>query len=111
MGFRGLLIPCAMLLAGAVAAQSVPPRQTRQDDRWDVAPAAAGSAGFRAEPALPAGDRHGRFHFKQASRSGPAYAPPPQANDKAAVMGKPRPWQNGRPPANCAVDPRDPACH
>ena len=113
MRFRALLIPCAMLLAGAVAAQSAAPTQTRQDDRWEAAPAATSSSHFRADRVLPGRvDDEGVFHFKQTNnKHGPAYQPPPRANDKAAVMGKPRPWQNGRPPVDCAIQPRDPACH
>jgi hypothetical protein len=36
---------------------------------------------------------------------------PPSANDEAAVMGKDRAWQNGRPPVDCAQTPMDSACH
>ena len=110
MEFRGLPILCAMLLSGAVAAQSVAPRPASGDDRWDAAPVPASSASYRRVPAPPGNDASSVFRFKQAGHRGPAYAPPPQANDKAAVMGKPRPWQNGRPPLDCAAQPRDPAC-
>lgn len=110
MKFRGLLIPCAMLLAGTVAAQSAAPQSVSRDDRWDAAPPAASSTSYRSASTLPGNHAHGVFRFKQAKHQGPAYAPPPQANDKAAVMGKPRPWQNGRPPLDCAAQPRDPAC-
>ena len=113
MVFRGLLMGCATLLAGAVAAQAAAPRQTTQNDHWDAAPAAAGSSSYRADRALPGGgsSSHSPFHFKQPDRRGPAYAPPPQANDKAAVMGQQRPWQNGQPPVDCALEPRNPVCH
>jgi len=110
MKFRGLLIPCAMVLAGAVAAQSTAPQSASRDDRWDAAPPAASSTSYRSAPALPGGDAHGVFQFRQAKHQGPAYEPPPQANDKAAVMGKSRPWQNGRPPLDCAMHPRAPGC-
>lgn len=112
MNFRGPLMVCAMLLAGTVAAQTAASSQTTQNDRWDTTPVAASSSNYRAEPPLPAsaGSSRHPFHFKQPARQGPAYAPPPQANDKAAVMGTQRPWQNGRPPVDCAVTPRDPAC-
>ncbi len=110
MKFRGLLIPCAMVLAGAVAAQSTAPQSASRDDRWDAAPPAASSTSYRSAPALPGGDAHGVFRFKRAGHQGPAYAPPPQANDKAAVMGKSRPWQNGRPPVDCAMQPRAAEC-
>ena len=112
MNFRGTLIVCAMLLAGAVAAQTAAPSQTTQTDRWDTTPAAASSSAYQANQSLPgsADTSHSPFHFKQPVKQGPAYTPSPQANDKAAVMGKQRPWQNGRPPVDCAVTPRDPAC-
>lgn len=112
MLFRGLLIVCATLFAGSVAAQSTAPSQTTRNDRWETPPPAS-SSGYQADRLLPgtAGTSESPFQFKEAPKRGPAYQPPPQANDKAAVMGKQRPWQNGRPPANCALDPRDPACH
>lgn len=112
---RGPLMICAMLLAVAVAvaAQAAAPSQAQPNDRRDTLPAAAGSSNYRVDRLLPgsATGSHSPFHFRQAANSGPAYAPPPPANDKAAVMGEQRPWQNGQPPVNCAVDPRNPACH
>jgi hypothetical protein len=113
MIFRGSLMVCATLLAGAVVAQTATPGRTTQSDRWDAVPAPASSSTYRAARSLPGGETtgHSPFHFKHPANHGPAYAPPPEANDKAAVMGKPRPWQNGRPPVDCAVDPRDPSCH
>ncbi len=113
MVFRGSLMACAVLFAGALAAQTAAPGQTTQNDRWEAVPPAASSSTYRADRSLPGSGStdHSPFHFKQPATRGPAYAPPPEANDKAAVMGKPRPWQNGRPPVDCAVDPRDPACH
>ncbi|MEO6799321.1 MAG: hypothetical protein ABI178_05245 [Rhodanobacter sp.] len=113
MVFRGLLIICASMLVGSVAAQSAAPGQASRNDHWDTTPPAARSTGYRADRLLPgsAGTSESPFHFKESAPNGPAYKPPPQANDKAAVMGEQRPWQNGRPPANCAVGPRDPACH
>ena len=112
MKFRGPLIVCAALLAGAVAAQTAAPSRTTQNDRWDTTPAAASSSNYRADRSLPGSTDtgHNAFHFKQPVKRGPAYEAPPQANDKAAVMGKQRPWQNGRPPVDCAMNPRDPAC-
>ncbi len=112
MKFRGLLIPCAMLLAGVAVAPSTVASQVQQDDRWEAAPATASSSNYRADRLLPrsSASSHSSFHFKQPAKRGPAYELPPQANDKAAVMGKPRPWQNGRPPLDCAITPRDPAC-
>ncbi|MEO8778583.1 MAG: hypothetical protein ABI389_07910 [Rhodanobacter sp.] len=112
MSFRVSLIFCAMLLAGTAAAQIGMPSQTAQNDRWEAVPAAASSSSYPAERLLPsaAGTANSPFHFKQTAQRGPAHNPPPQANDKAAVMGQQRPWQNGRPPVDCALEPRDPAC-
>ena len=112
MCFRASLILCTMLMAGTAAARTGTPDQAGQNDRWEALPAAAGSSRYPADRLLPgtAGTANSPFHFKQTGRSGPAYKPPPQANDKATVMGQQRPWQNGRPPVNCAVEPRDPAC-
>lgn len=111
MRFRASLILCAMLLAGTAAAQTGTPSQTGQNDRWEAAPAASSSS-YPADRLLPgtAGTVNSPFHFKQTAQRGPAYKPPPQASDNAAVMGQQRPWQNGRPPVNCALEPRDPAC-
>ena len=112
MYFRALLSLCAMLLAGTAAAQTGTPSQTGQSDRWDAVPVAASSSSYAADRLLPgtAGPANSTFHFKQRAQRGPASNPPPQANDEAAVMGQQRPWQNGRPPVNCALEPRDPAC-
>ena len=112
MRFRTLLIGCMALLAGAAFAQTSAPSRAAQIDRSDTTPAVAGSSTYRAERALPgsAESSHSPFHFKQSEPRGPAHQPPPQANDKAAVMGQQRPWQNGRPPVDCAVEPRDPKC-
>ena len=112
MCFRVSLIFCGMLLAGSAVAQAVTPSQAGHNDRWEAAPTAAGSSSYPADRLLPgsAGTANSPFHFKQVAARGPAYKPPPQASDKAAVMGQQRPWQNGRPPVNCALEPRDPAC-
>ena len=112
MCFRASLILCAMLLAGTAAAQAVTPSQTGHNDRREAVPAVASSSSYPAERSLPgtAGTANSPFRFKQTARRGPAYKQPPQASDKAAVMGQQRPWQNGQPPVNCALEPRDPAC-
>lgn len=111
MIFRVLLMLSATLVVTVAVAQTSPVEYARSSDRRESAPATAASTGYRADRMLPGSDSHGPFHFKQPARRGPAYAPPPQANDKAAVMGKQRPWQNGRPPVDCAMEPRDhPAC-
>ncbi len=112
MWFRARLILCTALLAGVASAQTATPSQAAQNDRWSATPAVAGSSNYRADRSLPGtgGTRSSPFHFKQPVKHGPAYKPPPQANDKATVMGRQRPWQNGRPPVDCALEPRDSAC-
>lgn len=107
---RTLLIPCAMLVASAAIAQTAPTTHTTTNDQWKAVPATASSSSYPAHAQLPGDDGHSPFHFKQSAKTGPAYAPPPQPNDKATVMGKQRPWENGRPPVDCRLDPRDPVC-
>ena len=111
MRFRGLLVLCATLLAGVAVAQSAAPSQAQQDDRWEAVSATASSSNFHADM-LPGtnGSSHNPFHFKEPAKRGPVDKPPPQANDKAVVMGQQRPWQNGQPPVNCLLEPRDPVC-
>ncbi|MEO7051646.1 MAG: hypothetical protein ABI128_08270 [Rhodanobacter sp.] len=111
MKFRILPMVCMGLVAAAAFAQTAVPSRAVQADRPDPTPAVAGSSNYRTAPSLPgsAESRHSAFHFKQPDQRGPAHKPPPQANDKATVMGQQRPWQNGRP-VDCAVEPRDPTC-
>jgi hypothetical protein len=113
MNLRCLLLPCATLFAGVAFAQSATPSHAPPGDRWEAVPATGSSSNYRANRSVPgsSGSSHSPFHFKQPAKGGPAYLPAPQANDKAAVMGKRRPWQNGRPPVDCAREPWDPACH
>ena len=112
MCVRASLMFCAMLLAGTACAQSGTPGHAGQSDRWEAAPAPTSSSSDAAARLLPgtAGTADSPFHFKQTTQRGPASKPPPQANDKATVMGQQRPWQNGTPPMNCTLEPRDPAC-
>jgi hypothetical protein len=108
MHFRRVLVASTWLLATAAMAQT-PPAASGQSDSWAARPASASSAGFRghAAAATPASSP---FKFKDRQRTGPADEPPPGANDKAAVMGTDRAWQNGRPPVNCAQTPMDATC-
>ena len=112
MRLRASLIFCAMLLAGTACAQTATAGQAAQGDRREAVPAPASSSSNAAARLLPgtAGSASSPFHFKQTAHRGPAFKAPPQASDKAAVMGQQRPWQNGRPPLDCALEPRDPAC-
>ena len=112
MWVRTSLCFCIMLLAGTACAQTGTPRQAGSNDRVDAPPAMASSSGYRADRLLPgtAGSTNSPFHFKQPAEHGPADKPPPQANDKATVMGQQRLWQNGRPPVDCTLEPREPTC-
>ena len=103
-----LFLPLCLLGAAALAQSAAPPAS----DQWRP-PAAAASAATHATTALPGGASAATpspFKFKGERKAWMNEPPPPQANDKAAVMGKPRPWQNGRPPLDCAAQPRDPGC-
>jgi hypothetical protein len=98
--------------AGVAHAQTATPSQAGRNEGPQLVPAASGSSDDAAARLLPGTARTGNnpFHFRQPVKRGPAYNPPPQANDKATVMGQQRPWQNGRPPVDCALEPRDPTC-
>jgi hypothetical protein len=112
MCFRASLILGAMLPAGMAHAQTGVSGRNGQKERPRAVPAATSSWNDAAARLLPgtAGTANSPFHFSEKAKRGPAYNPPPQASDKAAVMGQQRPWQNGRPLADCALEPRDPAC-
>ncbi|MEO7066256.1 MAG: hypothetical protein ABI114_05080 [Rhodanobacter sp.] len=120
MMLRALLLPCVMLVASVAIAQTAAPiqppahaaapSQTPSTDQWQATPAVTSSSDYSAQAALSGDDKQSPFQFKQPVKKGPAYALPPQANDKATVMGKQRPWQNGRPPVDCRYEPRDPVC-
>jgi hypothetical protein len=109
MHFRRVLMASTWLLATAAMAQT-PPAASGQSDSWAARPASASSAGFRGHAAVAATPASSPFKFKDRQRTGPADQPPPGANDKAAVMGTDRAWQNGRPPVNCAQTPMDATC-
>lgn len=113
MRYRLVLTASTWLMAAVAMAQTSPPAQSNQSDSWAAHPAAASSSSYRSHPST---ESTGKSHFKFKDRrlddpSNPLNQPPPSANDKAAVMGKDRAWQNGRPPVDCASAPMDPACH
>lgn len=95
------------LLAFAAVAQTPP-----ASDQW-TRPAPAGSVTF-AKDHVPRSDdataKPSPFKFKSERKAWRDEPPPPRANDKSAVMGTDRPWQNGQPPVSCAQTPHDPAC-
>jgi hypothetical protein len=112
MRYRLVLTASTWLVAAVAMAQTAPTTSSNQSDSWTVHPAASSSS-YRSQPSTQA---TGKSHFKFKDRrlddpSNPLNQPPPGANDKAAVMGKDRTWQNGRPPVDCASAPMDPACH
>lgn len=113
MRYRLVLTASAWLSAAMAMAQTAPTTLASQSDSWTARPATASSSAYRSHPSTEA---PAKTHFKFRDRrqddpSNPLNQPPPSANDKAAVMGKDRPWQNGRPPVDCASAPMDPACH
>jgi len=85
------LIPALVPTQPAVAASAAP---------------AFVSAPRRIEPAV----EPEAFTFRPERPAWRNEPPPPRANDKAAVMGQTRPWQDGRPPVSCPLTPLDPAC-
>ena len=101
------------LMAFAATAQTTTPAASQQDDSWNR-PAAARSAAATHDRALHGNDaavaKPSPFKFKSERKAWEKEPPPPRANDQNAVMGTPRPWQNGRPPVSCAQTPMDPAC-
>ncbi len=110
MRYRFVLSASTWLIAAMAMAQTAPTPLSSQSDSWTAHPAVASSSVYRSHPSteVPAG---GHFKFRDRRQDGPANQPPPSANDKAAVLGKDRAWQNGRPPVDCASTPMDPACH
>ena len=106
MRYRMMVFLAGCLAASAVAAQSV---SAPASDIWSV-PAAASSTASHAGQAPVSKPSTSPFKFKSDQRSLPADQPPPSVMDKASVMGTERPWQNGRPPADCASSPHNAAC-
>jgi hypothetical protein len=110
MRYRLCAMVSMMLFVSAAMAQSVPPAPSQASDSWTSHPAEAATTYVNGRPVMdePKGKEH--FKFKQRSYTGPADQPPPGANDKAAVMGKDRDWQNGRPPVDCGQSPHSSGC-
>ncbi len=104
-----LFLPLCFVGATALA-QSV---SLPASDQWQ--PAAATSVAPHATTTPLPGNattaaKPSPFKFKGERKAWMDEPPPPRANDKAAVMGKQRPWQDGRPPVDCAVHPRAAGC-
>ncbi|BFI95395.1 MAG: hypothetical protein RSP_09050 [Rhodanobacter sp.] len=105
MRIRNLIaLPCCLLSLAAMA-------QTAPDQWARVAPAASVAAPQRDYGAHGDKAKPSPFKFKESRKTWEKEPPPPRANDKNAVMGTARPWQNGQPPVDCAQTPHDAACH
>ena len=110
MRIRSLIFPPLCLLAFAVVAQTAVPAASGQDDAWNRPAATAATAHGRSLPNRDAAARPSPFKFKSGRKTWEKEPAPPRANDQNAVMGTPRPWQDGKPPVVCAQTPMDPAC-
>lgn len=109
MRHRMMVFLSVCVMATAAAAQTTPPAASKSDS-W-AKPAPASSANTYRSDALPA-DKTAASPFKFKSEHGERRADqlPPSPNDKASVMGKDRPWQNGQAPVNCAESPHSSGC-
>ena len=110
MRYRLCAMVSMMLFASTTMAQSVPSAPPQASDSWASHPAAASTTYVNDHSAAGEPKTKEHFKFKQRSSMGPADQPPPSANDKAAVMGKDRDWQDGRPPVDCAASPHTSGC-
>lgn len=105
---RILLVIPLLMLATAVLGQTT---SSMKSDSWPAAAASSTTAPevrTLASPKAVEGKSH--FTFKQGSSSSWMGKPAPTANDKEVVMGQQRPWQDGRPPVDCAITPHDASC-
>lgn len=110
MGYRTMIFLAACLVASVAAAQSVPTPTGEGSDSWGKPAAASSSVSYRTQELPASKPSPSHFKFKDSERARPGDRPPPSAMDKAAVMGTPRPWQNGQPPVDCASSPHSAAC-
>lgn len=110
MRYRTMIFLAACLVASAAAAQSVPTPTSEGSDSWAKPAAASSSVSYRAQALPVSKEDASHFKFKSSERVRPGDRPPPSAMDKAAVMGKDRPWQNGRAPVDCASSPHSAEC-
>ncbi len=111
MGLRFAAFLSAALMASAAVAQSVPASASTSDS-WAKPATATRAVTYRSDavPDATASSQTSKFKFKSENRHRLLYQPPPSATDQAAVLGLERPWQNGRPPVDCAITPHDSAC-
>lgn len=110
MQFRLCATFSMWLVASASMAQSVPSTPPNASDSWSTHPASSSTV-YNGRSSMSAPKTKEHFKFKDKSYVGPADQPPPSANDKSAVMGTDRAWQNGQPPVDCGTTPHAAGCH
>jgi hypothetical protein len=96
-------------MASTAAAQTSPPAANKSDSWAKPAPASS-AVTYRSQAAPADKSATSPFKFKSKDSDRPADHLPPSPNDKASVMGKDRPWQNGQAPINCAESPHSAGC-
>ncbi|MDQ6646419.1 MAG: hypothetical protein M3Y93_04180 [Pseudomonadota bacterium] len=96
-------------MASAAAAQVAPPASDKGDSWAKPAPASS-SVTYRNQVLPKANSSSSPFKFKNQSGHRPVDQLSPGAMDKASVMGTDRPWQNGKPPVDCAMTPHSAGC-
>jgi hypothetical protein len=108
MRYAAIVFLSAWMIASAAVAQKLP--TTDKSDSWAKPSAAASAMTYRDQAVSAAKPSSSHFRFQPHSGNRPVDQPPPSAMDKASVMGLPRPWQNGRPPVDCAMTPHATEC-
>ncbi len=109
MRHRPVVLLLLGLVVGAVSAQSAPPA-TGLSDTWSAQPAHSGSASYRSTPRLGSDSSSKHFKFTDKRPQPPAPPPPADPSGKAPISGSASIGQDGRPPVDCPVNPRNPAC-
>lgn len=109
MRHRMVVFLSVCVMATAAAAQNVPPASDKSDSWAKPAPASS-AVTYRSDALSKPDSSSSPLKFKSETGSRPIDQPPPGAMDKAAVMGTDRPWQNGKPPVDCAMKPHSAGC-
>ena len=100
------------LLGLAMAtAQATSPGVTISGLNSTALPTLASEVAYRVGSAPPLEARSSPFRFVNDRQRGVLAQPPPQAMDRAVVLGIERGWVGGRPPLECARTPMNAACH
>lgn len=110
MRYRTLVSLVTCLMVSSLAAQSVPTPASHGSDSLAVPATASSAVSYRKQAVTVSKPSPSPFKFKRTERAYRVDQPPPSVMDKAAVMGKERPWQNGEPPVDCATSPHSAAC-